>query len=150
MRASGRALEMIKYFEGCKLKAYKALPSEYFYTIGYGHNGADVKKNQLITKGQAERLLDQDVQRFEILLNKLMLRDNVKLSQPQYDALIDFCFNLGTGALEASTLWRLIREGDYESAANQFPRWCKAGGKELKQLKTRREAERTLFLNESV
>lgn len=148
MRASSRAIEMIKYFEGCKLKAYKPVPTERFYTIGYGHYGADVKKNQLITKGQAEALLEEDIQRFEILLNGLMIKEGVKLSQPQYDALIDFCFNLGFGSLEASTLWRLLRDGeDVEKVANQFLRWNKAGGKVLKQLTSRREAERTLFLS---
>lgn len=148
MHASGKALEIIKYFEGCRLKAYKPVKTEKFFTIGYGHYGSDVGQYQTITQAQADELLDQDVQRLEILLNNLMIREGVKLSQPQFDALIDFSFNLGFGALEGSKLWRILRdEGDFEKAANQFLRWVHAGGKVLEGLKSRREAEKALFLS---
>ncbi len=61
MKSSELLIKKIKEFEGLSLKAYKPVPTEKFYTIGYGHYGADVKKNQVITEKQAEELLRKDL-----------------------------------------------------------------------------------------
>ena len=71
----------------------------------------------------------------------------VPLTQGQYDALVSFSFNLGAGALQSSTLRRKIMRGDYEGAADEFPRWVFAGGRRMVGLVRRREAKRALFLS---
>jgi lysozyme len=69
------------------------------------------------------------------------------ISDDQAAALADFAFNLGAGALQASTLLRMVNRGDFADAADQFMRWNKAGGRILKGLTRRRAAERALFIN---
>ena len=73
----------------------------------------------------------------------------VKLTQGQFDALVSFAYNLGARALSTSTLLQKLNAGDYTGAADEFPRWNKAGGKVLPGLTWRREAERALFLSDS-
>ncbi|OLS61496.1 lysozyme [Pseudomonas putida] len=140
MRTSQRGLNMIKSFEGLRLQAYQ--DSVGVWTIGYGATRG-VKAGMSITKEQAERMLLNDVQRFEPEIERLV---TAKLSQNQWDALICFTYNLGAANLESSTLRRLLNDGDYAGAAAQFPRWTKAGGRELPGLVRRRAAERNLFL----
>ena len=70
----------------------------------------------------------------------------VKLNQNQFDALVSFSYNLGLGSLQNSTLLRLLNAGNFQAAADQFPRWDRAGGKEVAGLLARRNAERALFL----
>ncbi len=70
----------------------------------------------------------------------------VDLDQDQFDALVSFTFNLGAGNLQSSTLLKLLNQGEYTQAADQFLRWNKAGGRVLPGLTRRREAERALFL----
>jgi len=95
-----------------------------------------------ITKEGAEELLREDVKRFEGYVDRLV---KVPLTQGQFDALVSFTYNLGPGALEKSTLLDQLNRGDYDSAAEQFGRWVKAGGKTLAGLVRRRAAERALF-----
>ena len=71
---------------------------------------------------------------------------DVDLSQNEFDALVSFTFNLGGGAFRRSTLLRKLNEGDRAEAADQLLRWNRAGGKVLRGLTRRREAERTMFL----
>lgn len=142
MRLSKKGLDLIKHFEGCKLKAYRC--SAGVLTVGYGHTG-NVKEGELITQEKAEQYLLDDVERFERGVNALV--DNV--NQNQFDALVSFAFNLGIGNLKKSTLLRMIKENEFTEAAEQFLRWNRAGGKVLEGLKRRREAERKLFLGEA-
>jgi lysozyme len=127
------------------------------WTIGWGHAirvGNDFLRGAAnrararalypggITLEQAEKLLRGDV------LDKC--RDveamiKVPLTDNQYAALVSFAFNLGPANLKQSTLLRLVNQGDFASAANEFGKWNKAGGKVLKGLTLRREAEATLF-----
>ena len=143
MRISSKGLELIKHFEGCKLKAYRC--SAGVLTIGYGHTGEDVKEGMTIDQAKADALLYDDVIRFERGVNQLLF--NIK--QCQFDALVSFAFNLGLGNLKSSTLLKKILANDYDAAADQFLRWNKAGGKVLAGLTKRREAERALFLGMS-
>ena len=140
MNISETGIQLIKKFEGCSLKAYKC-PAE-IWTIGYGHTSG-VKEGQTITREQAEELLIQDLRPFEIGVNNLV---NVPLNQNKFDALVSFCYNLGTGNLKKSTLLKLLNKGDYNGAAEQFDRWVYAGGKKLNGLVKRRAAEKKLFL----
>ncbi|MCL8307605.1 MULTISPECIES: lysozyme [Pseudomonas] len=140
MRTSQRGLSLIKSFEGLRLQAYQDAVG--VWTIGYGTTRG-VNAGMKISKEQAERMLLNDVQRFEPEVERLV---TVPLSQNQWDALVSFAYNLGSANLESSTLRRLLNAGDYAGAADQFPRWNKAGGKVLPGLTRRRAAERELFL----
>ncbi|RPI74763.1 MAG: lysozyme, partial [Desulfobacteraceae bacterium] len=71
------------------------------------------------------------------------------LSQNQFDSLVSLVYNIGAGAFERSTLLRLLNQGDYTGAANQFCLWNKAGGKILPGLIKRRCEETLLFLKEN-
>ena len=137
-------MRLIKESEGCVLKAYPdpATGGEP-WTIGYGHTGSDVRPGKVIDQDEADRLLDEDVDLFERGVNRLV---NVDLTQGQFDALVCFAFNLGLGALQQSTLLKLLNAGDYEGAAKQFLRWDKVGGKVMAGLTKRRQAESELFL----
>jgi GH24 family phage-related lysozyme (muramidase) len=80
----------------------------------------------------------------EVAVSRLI---TVPLNQNQFDALVSFVFNLGSGALQCSTLRRRLNAGAYLEAADEFPKWVYAGGRKLKGLVRRREAERILFLS---
>lgn len=140
MRTSQRGFNLIKSFEGLRLQAYQ--DSVGVWTIGYGATRG-VKAGMSITKEQAERMLLNDVTRFEPEIDRLV---KVPLNRNQWDALMSFTYNLGAANLESSTLRRLLNAGDYAGAAEQFPRWNKAGGQVLAGLTRRRAAERELFL----
>ena len=145
MKLSTNGLKLIKSFEGVRLSAYKAVPTEDYWTIGYGHYGADVRKEQTITQAQADAYLKADVERFEKAVN-----DNVKvaINQNQFDALVSFTYNCGEAALKRSTLLELLNQGKYEAAADQFELWNKSGGKVLNGLVKRRAKEKALFLTD--
>ncbi|KMN36495.1 muraminidase [Chromobacterium sp. LK1] len=140
MKTSDAGITLVKSSEGLKLVAYKCPAG--IWTNGYGHTGPDVTPGQVITQAQADALLARDLERFEAGVARLV---KVPLNQNQFDALVCFSFNLGLGALQGSTLLRLLNAGDYAGAAAQFPRWNKAGGKELPGLARRRAAEQSLF-----
>jgi GH24 family phage-related lysozyme (muramidase) len=145
MKLSNNGLALIKSFEGVRLTAYKAVSTEKHWTIGYGHYGPDVKQNMKITQAQADAYLKSDVARFEKAVN-----NNVKvpINQNQFDALVSFTYNCGEGALQRSDLLKLLNQGKYKEAANQFDLWNKSGGKVLAGLVKRRAKEKELFLRD--
>lgn len=133
-------LSIIKLSEGLRLEAY--LCPAGVWTIGYGHTKG-VKKGDFITLEEAEMLLREDVKDAENAVNKYV---KVGINQNQFDALVSFVFNLGSGNFKTSTLLRKLNTGDYLGAANEFKRWNKAGGKVLNGLVKRREDEANLFI----
>ena len=138
MKSSDLLLNKIIDFEGCKLTAYKCPAG--VWTIGVGHTRG-VKQGQKITEAQAISLLKGDLLPCENYVNNL----GVCKTQGQFDALVDFCFNLGTGALGRSTLLKYIRQGKAEQyIRGEFAKWVKSGGKTLAGLVKRRawEADR--------
>jgi lysozyme len=141
MRCNDAGREIIKRFEGCRLLAY--LDAVGVPTIGYGHTG-DVKLGQRISQHQADVIFSYDLERFEDGVAGLAA--GVALSSNQFSALVSFAFNVGLGNLSHSTLLKRLRAGDSQAAADQLPRWVKAGGKTLPGLVARRKAERELFL----
>lgn len=143
MQISKQGIALIKRFEGLRNRAYKC--SAGVWTIGYGHTKG-VKAGQTVTTQQAEELLNADLKNFEDWVNKLV---KVELTQGQFDALVSFCFNLGPGALDSSTLLKLVNQEKFALAADQFKRWNKAGGVELSGLTKRRLAERDLFVSKA-
>lgn len=139
MITSQKGIDLIKNFEGCRLKAYKCPAG--IWTIGYGHT-AGVKQGQVITPAQAEEFLKQDLKRFETSVRSLV---TVPITQNQFDALVSFTYNLGATALKTSTLLKKLNAGDYNSAAEEFDRWVYANGNKLLGLVKRRAAEKELF-----
>ena len=138
MKSSGLLINKIIEFEGCELTAYKCPAG--VWTIGVGHTKG-VKQGQKITEAQAISLLKGDLLPCENYVNNL----GVCKTQGQFDALVDFCFNLGTGALGRSTLLKFIRQGKAEQyIRGEFAKWVKSGGKTLAGLVKRRawEADR--------
>jgi len=140
MRTSQKGIALIKSFEGLRLKSYQ--DSVGVWTIGYGTTRG-IGPGMTISNEQAERMLQNDIARFEPEIERLV---KVLLNQGQWDALMSFTYNLGATNLGSSTLLRLLNAKDYAGAAEQFPRWNKAGGQVLNGLVKRRAAERALFL----
>ena len=140
MEVSARGIALIQQFEGLRLKAYR--DSTGLPTIGYGST-IGVQMGDEITKAQALELLEADIERHADGVREHV---DVLLTQAQFDALVSFTFNLGVGALKKSTLLRKLNAGDFQGAADELLRWVYAGGKELRGLVRRREAERAMFL----
>ena len=139
MITSQEGIDLIKNFEGCRLKAYKCPAG--IWTIGYGHTSG-VKEGQVITLEQAEQFLRQDLKRFETSVRNLVI---VPIKQNQFDALVSFAYNLGATALSTSTLLKKLNNSDYNCAALEFDRWVYANGNKLNGLIRRRAAEKELF-----
>lgn len=135
-------LTLIKSFEGLSLEKYRDAVGK--WTIGYGHLILPNENfPQALSKVEAEDLLRADLGTTERGIHRLV---TVDLNQNQFDALVAFAFNVGLGNLQNSTLLRLLNQGQYQEAAEQLPRWNKAGGKILAGLTRRRDAERALFM----
>ena len=147
-KINSSGLTIIKHFEGRELQAYQ--DSVGVWTIGYGHTAAagppTVYAGQTISEAEAEEILKRDLGLFERGVNDLV---KVSTNSDQFSALVSFSFNVGLGALETSTLLRKLNARDYQGAANEFPRWVKAGGQTLPGLVRRRDAERALFLSQN-
>lgn len=95
-----------------------------------------------VTQAQADALLLRDVQSAVDAVNRLV---TVDLDQAEFDALVDFAFNVGIGALTSSTLLRDLNDGDFVGAADRFDEWDHAGGKVVAGLLRRRRAEMVMF-----
>lgn len=135
---SQAGINLIKQFEGCRLKAYKPVPTERFWTIGYGHYGADVPANMVIDQNMAEYILRQDLHKFETKVNKY---DAIyHWTQNEFDALVSFAFNIGS-------IDQLTANGTRTRAQirSKITSYNKAGGAVLAGLKRRREAEKAMF-----
>lgn len=141
MQPSNTALELIKSFEGFRAHLYRDVAGH--PTIGYGHrllphesfpDDLGIAQAEVLLKADAARAAEAVVQFVQI-----------PLSQSQFDALVDFVFNLGPGRLATSTLLRLLNQGHYEAAGNQLLRWDRADGQKSEGLRARRQAELALW-----
>ncbi len=141
---SENCYNLIKESEGCVLTAYQDVTG--VWTIGYGFTSSviagGVHQGMTITQDQADQLLTEVVQPFAAHINQVV---EVELTQNQFDALVDYTYNLGTANLDESTLLKDVNEGDFAQAAQQFPLWVLAGGTVQPGLVTRRQREQTLF-----
>lgn len=139
--ASDAGVALIRAFEGFSPTIY-CCPAGY-QTVGYGHIVAnDEAFDRPLSMTEAEDLLRADLPRYESAVCRLI---DTPLADPCFDALTSFTFNLGEGALAASTLRRLINAGRPDEAARQFDRWVFAGAWKLPGLVRRRAAERALW-----
>ncbi|MGE7136042.1 lysozyme [Luteibacter sp. NPDC031894] len=142
MKPSNAALILAKASEGLRLVAYPdPATGGAPWTIGYGST-TGVKEGDVITLDQAEARLDRDLLNAAAVVNQKV---RVPLSQNQFDALVDFVFNLGAKNFSGSTLLRKLNAGDYEGAASEFPRWTHASGRTMPGLVIRRAKERAMF-----
>lgn len=141
MKTSKNGIELIKKFEGLRLKAYKPVKTEKYYTIGYGHYGTDVKANSVITEQDAENFLINDLKVTEMYVNSY--NHIYKWTQNEFDALVSFTYNCGKGNLDM-----LLGKGTRNKVliSNKIILYNKAGGKVLKGLVRRRAEEQKLFL----
>jgi|TARA_B110000240_G_C13421618_1_gene419739 lysozyme len=139
MKISKNGLDLIKHFEGCELEAYKCPAG--VWTIGYGHIKTAVE-GMTITQHQADEMLIEEMNEYEGYINNSV---RVDLTQNQFDAMVSWVYNLGSGNLNASTLLKVLNSGDYAGVPEQLLRWNKAGGRVLEGLTRRRQAEADLF-----
>lgn len=141
MHFSPAGLELLKKSEGFRNRIYADIAG--FRTIGFGHR-LIARENfpDGIDLAQAEKILGCDVATAELAVQRLV---TVPLTQGQFDALVDFVFNLGAGRLATSTLLSYLNAGKYEAAAWQLLAWDHAGNRENPGLKARREAEFRLW-----
>ena len=144
MKLSNEGLDLIKKSEGYRDHMYLDVAG--FPTIGYGHL---LKPMSRFLSGspnlQAAAILATDVEEAEQAVGRLV---KVALTQGQFDALVDFCFNLGAGRLAGSTLLRELNAGHHDAAAQQLLSWDHAAGVVNTGLKGRREAELKLWTSE--
>jgi len=138
-------LSFIMAVEGTEQVAY--LDSVKVPTICVGHTKG-VYLGQKATLEQCETWLKEDSSYAGKAVKRLV---KVDLTQPQYDALVSFTFNLGEGALASSTLLRKINSGECVAAAKEFLKWDKArvNGRliPLRGLTKRRQGESTMWLS---
>ncbi len=147
MKTSPNGIAVLKYFESCRLTAYPDPASGGApWTIGWGHTGPEVTPGLVWTQEQADSQLTSDLVSREQAVSKAV---TVPLTQGQFDALVDFVYNLGAGNFQTSTLLSLINAEDMAGAVEQFARWNKAGGKVMAGLTRRRAAEAALFTGSS-
>jgi lysozyme len=139
MTYSQDGIHLTESFESCRLTAY--LDSVGVPTIGWGHTSG-VKPGMTCTQAQADQWLQEDVQSSVNTVNSMV---KVQLTQQEFDALVDFTFNLGSGNLQHSTLLRLLNAGNFSAAADEFDKWDRAGGQVMAGLLRRRQSEEDLF-----
>ena len=153
-----KVLDMIVHHEGCKLRPYQC--PALLWTVGVGHvidpSHAKVPLaerkalpipsgwDRSLTMEEVNEILAKDLARFESGVQRLCPSG---LTLGRFGALVSFAFNVGLGNLQNSTLRMKHNRGEFESAADEFLKWNKAGGKELKGLTTRRKDERALYLS---
>lgn len=118
-----------------------AYPDAGGWSIGYGHHHG-VQVGDVCTQDQANTWLVADSQ---AVLDAIEEFVHVELNQNQIDALVDFGFNLGTFALQESTLLKKLNAGDFDGAALEFPKWCYVQHQKSENLLARRLREQKLF-----
>jgi lysozyme len=145
-----KGTKLVHEFEGCHQKCntgFRAYNDPIgVLTIGWGHtnhHGRKFKAGDIWTQTECDAEFASDMERFEAAVKKLV---KVPLNQNQFDALVSFSYNCGEGNLKKSTLLRKVNAGDFKGAAAEFSKWNKAGGKVLRGLTRRREAEAKLFM----
>ena len=140
-------LEIIKQCEGWSAVPYLC-PGD-VWTIGYGTTRDDegraiTQDHPKIGKIKGKKLLARDIRSTERAVARLI---NVNLTENEFSALVSFTYNVGSGALQRSTLRSKLNRSEYVGAANEFKRWRRSGGRVLPGLVRRRAVEAELFLS---
>lgn len=158
MKASERARAMIRHHEGVRQRPYRC--PALLWTVGVGHVlypqqaklpmdqrnavALEPQDNRIFSSREVDDILGADLQRFE---QGVGVYCPVPITQGQFDAMVSFTFNVGLGTLQRSTLRQKVLRGDMDGAAEEFLKYCMAGGKILRGLQIRRQDERALFLS---
>ena len=146
MNVSKAGIALIKHHEGVRSRPYRC-PAR-LWTVGVGHLIGDGKLlpdsyNRTFSQEEIDGILKSDLRRFELGVHKML--PNVPLRQHEFDAIISFCFNLGLGCFQRSTLRQALLRGDKKAAMESLVKYCRAGGKILRGLQIRRLDEKALF-----
>jgi len=146
VNVSARGIQLIKHHEGVRNRPYRDCIG--LWTIGVGHLIGDGKSlpeswNKTFTTEEVDALLRTDLRRFELGILKML--PNVLLRQCEFDCLVSFAFNVGLGTFQRSTLRQALLRGDKKAAMESLVKYCRAGGKIVKGLQTRRLDEKALF-----
>jgi lysozyme len=146
VNVSKAGIALIKHHEGVRNRPYRC-PAN-LYTVGVGHLIGDGKSlpeswNRTFSQEEIDGILKSDLKRFELGVHKML--PNVPLRQHEFDALVSFCFNLGLGCFQRSTIRQALLRGDKKAAMESLVKYCRAGGKILKGLQIRRLDEKALF-----
>ena len=147
MKLNKEGADLIKEFEGCKLKAYQC--SALRWTIGFGNtfyeDGSPVLPGHAISKAKADQLFEIIADEFASKVAKLVPSH---ITPNQFGALVSFAYNCGIVNLQKSTLLKKVNLSPNDPSIRlEFIKWNKAGGKELKGLTNRRKDERALYLS---
>ena len=143
MKISQNGIELIKLFEGCKLKSYKCPAG--VWTIGYGNtfylDGSKVLMGQKISQIEADMLLLKLLPKYEATVDRNI---KVTVTQNQYDALVSFCWNCGS----SQALFRLVNQKATDEVIYDWwiNHYVTGGGKLLQGLINRRRKEADLFI----
>jgi len=146
VNVSKAGIALIKHHEGVRSRPYRCAAN--LYTVGVGHLIGDGKHlpdswNRTFTQEEIDGLLKSDLRRFELGVHKML--PNVPLRQCEFDSIVSFCFNLGLGCFQRSTLRQALLRGNKKAAMESLVKYCRAGGKILKGLQIRRLDEKALF-----
>lgn len=145
MRMSPAGTEWLAAWEG-GVQARVYLDSAGYRTIGVGHlimDGEEYEDGVEYDRADLLRLFhDDDLAEAEEAVSRLVSR---VLLPHQFDALVSFTFNCGATAFRRSTLLRRIESGDFDDVPRQLARWNKAGGRVVRGLVRRRDAEGVAF-----
>ena len=146
MNVSEQGIKLIRHHEGVRNRPYRCAAG--LFTVGVGHLIGDGKSlpdswNRTFTQEEIDGLLKRDLRRFELGVHKML--PNMPLRQGEFDALVSFCFNLGLGCFQRSTVRQALLRGDKTQAMASLLKYCRAGGKVLKGLQNRRLDEKALF-----
>lgn len=132
--------QLTEAFESCRLVAYKDVKG--VWTIGWGHTGPEVVEGLVWSQVTADARLLEDMLRAEDCVNACVM---TPITQGEFDALVDFTFNVGCSAFEHSTMLKMINGYNFQGAAKEFEKWDYAGGKKVAGLLRRRLAEEVVF-----
>jgi lysozyme len=141
MQASQNAVELIKEFEGCRLKAYR--DQRGVWTCGYGQTGPSIKPYTHWTEAQAEAALKDALVTRSKQLSTLL--EGCETNQNQFDAMLSLSYNIGMGAFHTSEVYRDHKAGEFTKAAAAFMNWDNLNHHENAGLHRRRLAEKALY-----
>ena len=146
MNVSKAGIALIKHFEGVRNRPYRDCIG--LWTVGVGHLIGDGKLlpdswNRTFSEEEIDALLRTDLRRFELGISKML--PNVPLRQCEFDCLVSFAFNVGLGTFQRSTLRQALLRNDKTQAMESLVKYCRAGGKIVRGLQTRRLDEKALF-----
>ena len=146
MNVSKAGIALIKHHEGVRNRPYRCPAG--LWTVGVGHLIGDGKSlpeswNKTFTSEEVDGILRTDLRRFELGVSKML--PNIPLKQCEFDSLVSFAFNVGLGTFQRSTLRQALLRDNKQAAMESLVKYCRAGGKIIKGLQTRRLDEKALF-----